>query len=82
MATYSDRWHSAHWVLPRLAGHARSSRSAATVTTAQSPSNVVRVEQDWELVVGTPEPDRVTPQLVCVISPDEERAGRCTPHSS
>ena len=41
----------------------------ATVTTAQSPSNIVRVEQDWELVVGTPEPDRVTPQLVCVISP-------------
>jgi hypothetical protein len=41
----------------------------AAMTVAQSPSNIVRVEQDWVLVVGTPDPDRVTPQIVCVISP-------------
>jgi hypothetical protein len=38
-------------------------------TMAQSAANIVRVEQDWELVVGTPNPDHVTPQIVCVISP-------------
>ncbi len=36
---------------------------------AQTPSPVVEVEEQWELVVGTPDPDSDAPQLVCVISP-------------
>jgi hypothetical protein len=30
---------------------------------------VVRVEEDWEMVVGTPDPTTNAPQAVCVISP-------------
>jgi hypothetical protein len=41
----------------------------ATATPADSPSNVVRVEQDWELVVGMPDPVQAAPQVVCVIAP-------------
>ena len=32
-------------------------------------ASVVRVEEDWELVVGTPDPDSDSPQVVCVVSP-------------
>jgi hypothetical protein len=36
---------------------------------AAQAETVVRIEQDWELVVGTPDPDTDSPQVVCVISP-------------
>lgn len=39
--------------------------TAAGQTTAE----VVRVEEDWELVVGTPDANSAAPQLSCVISP-------------
>lgn len=39
------------------------------VAWAQSGPNVVRVEEDWELVVGQPAPSRNAPQIVTMISP-------------
>ena len=36
---------------------------------AQSETQVVRVEEDWELVLGTPDADSDAPQVTCVISP-------------
>ena len=41
----------------------------AEVATAQSPPTIVRVEEDWELVIGQPDPDSDAPQVTCVISP-------------
>ncbi len=36
---------------------------------ADDGPKVVRVEEDWELVVGTPDVDSDSPQITCVISP-------------
>lgn len=36
---------------------------------AQSPSAVFSVQEDWELVVGDPDPVSNAPQVTCVISP-------------
>jgi len=41
------------------------------VALAQSDAQVVRVEEDWELVVATPDPNSDAPQVTCVISPVE-----------
>jgi hypothetical protein len=42
--------------------------AAASSADAQSPV-ITRVEQDWELVVTSPDPVNDAPQMVCVISP-------------
>jgi hypothetical protein len=42
---------------------------SADFTLAQSWPTIVRVEEDWELVVGAPDPDSAAPQVTCVISP-------------
>lgn len=42
---------------------------SGTVACAVSPHDVVRVEEDWELVVGQPEPTSAAPQVTSVISP-------------
>jgi hypothetical protein len=34
-----------------------------------SASPVIRIEEDWELVVTNPDPDSVSPQVTCVFSP-------------
>jgi hypothetical protein len=39
------------------------------VALGQTDREVVRVEQDWELVVGTPDPASDGPQVTCVTSP-------------
>jgi hypothetical protein len=36
---------------------------------AESPGQVLRIEEDWELVVATPDPGSVAPQVSCAISP-------------
>jgi hypothetical protein len=36
---------------------------------AQAPTQIVRVEEDWELVVGTPDAGSVSPQVSCAFSP-------------
>jgi hypothetical protein len=41
---------------------------STTVALGELPT-VVRVEEDWEMVVGTPDPNTNAPQAVCVISP-------------
>jgi len=41
----------------------------ASVAWAQSEPTIVRVEEDWELVIGTPDPDTDAPQVSCAISP-------------
>lgn len=41
----------------------------ALATCEARASDIVRIEEDWELVVGQPEPDSNAPQLTCVISP-------------
>lgn len=41
----------------------------AEIATAQSPPTIVRVEEDWELVVGEPDPGSDAPQVTSVISP-------------
>ncbi len=46
----------------------------AAVAAAQTPS-VVRVEEDWELVVATPDPGSAGPQVTCAISPGPDLAG-------
>jgi hypothetical protein len=41
----------------------------ASMAWAQAGPTIVRVEEDWELVVGTPDPDTDAPQVTCAISP-------------
>jgi len=38
-------------------------------SVALAQTTVVRVEEDWELVVATPDPGSDSPQVTCVISP-------------
>lgn len=40
-----------------------------TAVLAVSPNDIVRVDEDWELVVGQPEPTTAAPQVTSVISP-------------
>jgi hypothetical protein len=68
MSTYSTAGTMRAWAIRVLLATLVVS-SCAALTMAQPPSNIVRVEQDWQLVMGTPDPDHVTPQIVCVISP-------------
>ena len=43
----------------------------ATTTTAfgQDTNSVVKIEQEWEIVLGDPDVETDSPQVVCVISP-------------
>lgn len=41
----------------------------AAVASAQSENTIMAVEEDWELVIGTPDPENDSPQIVCMISP-------------
>jgi hypothetical protein len=48
--------------------------AGARWAAAQAPT-IVRVEEDWELVVGIPDPDRDAPQITTVISPQGDCSG-------
>lgn len=37
--------------------------------TAAGAQEIVKVEEDWELVIGSPDADNDSPQLTCVVSP-------------
>lgn len=37
--------------------------------SAQTTATIVRVEEDWEVVIGTPDPTTSGPQVICTISP-------------
>jgi len=47
----------------------------SAMAPCQTLPTIVRVEQDWELQVGTPSPQTDAPQIVCVISPTENVEG-------
>jgi hypothetical protein len=42
---------------------------SAHLAEGQALPQVVRVEEDWELVVGTPDADSDAPQVTCVVAP-------------
>ncbi len=43
---------------------------AATASTAWAEErSIVRIEEDWELVIGEPSPNSDAPQVICAISP-------------
>ena len=58
-SSWSFRWFLAVVFIATWAG----------VASAQGDAAVVRVEEDWELVIGTPDPNSDAPQITCVISP-------------
>ena len=41
----------------------------AVVVQNAAAQNIVRIEEDWELVIREPEPNTEAPQVTCVISP-------------
>jgi len=41
----------------------------AGIATAQTLPTVVRVEEDWELLIATPDSNSDAPQITCVMSP-------------
>jgi hypothetical protein len=43
--------------------------------SAKADSPIVRVEEDWTLLVGEPDPGREAPQITCVISPQSTSDG-------
>jgi len=43
--------------------------ACSSVAVAQTSPTVVRVEEDWELVIETPDPGSDGPQITCAISP-------------
>ena len=49
--------------------------SLVLVAGAGGPSPVVRVEEDWELVVGDPDPSTDAPQITCTMSTDSDLIG-------
>ena len=43
--------------------------SLGILQSAAATTRVVRVEEDWELVVSQPDPNSNSPQITCIISP-------------
>jgi len=41
----------------------------AAMAHAETGPTIMRVEEDWELILATPDPDSDAPQVTCVISP-------------
>ncbi len=68
----SNAWRSAWRVL--LAAFLAISLSPAW---AETPTDVSRVEEDWELVVGEPSVDDTSPQIISFISPTERIDAEC-----
>ena len=42
---------------------------SSAVALGDGPPQIVKIEEDWELVVATPDVDSVAPQVTCAISP-------------
>ena len=47
----------------------------SSAVAAESSDSIVRVEEDWELVVGTPDPYTNAPQMTCLLSPNAHTDG-------
>lgn len=52
-----------------MAGLVAAALMAATANTALGEGNYDRIEEDWELVIGEPNPEDEAPQILNVISP-------------
>jgi hypothetical protein len=75
----SSRWGDERRWRERVAGLVLSWMAVmniAAAVNAQEQAAIVRVEEDWELVVGEPDPEATAPQVTCVISPVEDLNGR------
>lgn len=51
--------------------------TAGTLAAQTASSDVYRVEEDWQLVVGDPEVDNNGPQVTCTISPADMNTAFC-----
>jgi len=58
-------------------GIALHQRSTAQETAGQPAADVYRVEEDWELVVASPDPNDDGPQVTCTISPGDIATAYC-----
>ena len=47
----------------------------AGIVSADSGPTIVAVEEDWELVIATPDPDTTGPQIICTLSPQGNMSG-------
>ena len=47
----------------------------AGIASGESGSTIVAVEEDWELVITTPDPDTSGPQAICTMSPQGNMSG-------
>jgi hypothetical protein len=56
------------FVIALLAGIATLTGPTATIALS-ADSDLVRVEEDWELIVKEPDLETVSPQVTCIISP-------------
>lgn len=65
--TARRRWWAC-WVVVLLVG-------AWAVAPPAARAHVIRVEEDWELVVSDPDPNCDSPQITCTISPIDSIAG-------
>ncbi len=71
---FANAWDARRrWALRCLA--ALAAACGCGVAAGQSPYSVVAVEEDWQLVVGEPDPDSDAPQIICVISPHADGDG-------
>jgi hypothetical protein len=65
--------HPSNWRLPRMRTAivcgALGVAFLATQVSADNPQNITRVEEDWQITVGTPDPDLNAPQVTMVMSP-------------
>src|SRR6185436_10546185 len=70
IAFFSNSNSLQHLTLIALAFSFAAVFSGGDVFAQGTPSNaVVAVEEDWELVVGEPDPDALAPQVTSVYSP-------------
>ena len=70
MVRSSLRWP--FWAVLSSLGLMLTAVAAGVVWAADAP-NIVRIEEDWELVIGTPSPNSDAPQVTCLIAPMGER---------
>ncbi len=70
----SSRWGDAAPLRERIAGIVLTWMALvnlAGVVKAQDQTPVMRVEEDWELVVAEPDLETTAPQVTCVVSPTD-----------
>jgi hypothetical protein len=51
--------------------------TGGSLTAQSNGTDVYRIEEDWQLVIGTPDVDLVVPQVTCTISPVDMNTAYC-----